>query len=236
MEVNIKDVVVPGDVAVEIMKSSEKERVILGPGLRRDCDRVLVTKAGVLKRRKPAIFYVDSYQKRYVPNRGENVVGIVTQKAGDIYRVDIGAGELASLSYLAFEGATKKNRPDIVVGDVIFAKLLVASKGMEPELICVDSHGKKGKLGVLSPDGMLFDCSLSLARKLLHPSCQLLTLLAKEQAYEIAIGMNGKIWMKARSVHETIAACNAILAAENTPPAEMPALCSSIARNLLRIS
>ncbi|XP_046481148.1 exosome complex component RRP40 isoform X2 [Neodiprion pinetum] len=214
MEVNIKDVVVPGDVAVEIMKSSEKERVILGPGLRRDCDRVLVTKAGVLKRRKPAIFYVDSYQKR----------------------VDIGAGELASLSYLAFEGATKKNRPDIVVGDVIFAKLLVASKGMEPELICVDSHGKKGKLGVLSPDGMLFDCSLSLARKLLHPSCQLLTLLAKEQAYEIAIGMNGKIWMKARSVHETIAACHAILAAENTPPAEMPALCSSIARNLLRIS
>ncbi|XP_046424902.1 exosome complex component RRP40 isoform X2 [Neodiprion virginianus] len=214
MEVNIKDVVVPGDVAAEIMKSSEKERVILGPGLRRDCDRVLVTKAGVLKRRKPAIFYVDSYQKR----------------------VDIGAGELASLSYLAFEGATKKNRPDIVVGDVIFAKLLVASKGMEPELICVDSHGKKGKLGVLSPDGMLFDCSLSLARKLLHPSCQLLTLLAKEQAYEIAIGMNGKIWMKARSVHETIAACNAILAAENTPPTEMPALCSSIARNLLRIS
>lgn len=164
------------------------------------------------------------------------MVGVVTQKAGDIFRVDIGGAEHASLSYLAFEGATKKNRPDVVVGDVIFAKLLVASKDMEPELICVDSHGKKGKLGVLSSEGMLFDCSLSLVRKLLHPNCQLLKLLAKEQAYEIAIGMNGRVWVKARSIQETIAASNAILAAEYSTPEDMPALCSTIARTLLRLS
>lgn len=107
---------------------------------------------------------------------------------------------------------------------------------MEPELICVDSHGKQGKLGVLSTEGMLFDCSLSLVRKLLNPKCQLLTLLAKEQAYEIAIGMNGKIWIKARSVRETIAASNAILAAEYTSPEGMITLCSNIAKTLLRLS
>jgi len=40
---------------------------------------------------------------------------MVTTKAGDIFRIDIGTSEQASLSYLAFEGATKRNRPDIKV-------------------------------------------------------------------------------------------------------------------------
>ena len=172
---------------------------------------------------------------RYIPNRGENVVGIVTQKAGDIFKVDIGASEQASLSYLAFEGASKRNRPDVQVGDVVYGKLLVASKDMEPELVCVDSLGKKGKLGILNPDGMLFSCSLSLVRKILNQECPLFKLLAKEHKYELAVGMNGKIWMKAGpSVEETIAVANAILAAEFTPPDEMPALCSKIAQFIFK--
>ena len=36
-------------------------------------------------------------------------------KAGDVFRVDVGANELATLSYLAFESATKRNRPDVKV-------------------------------------------------------------------------------------------------------------------------
>lgn len=50
---------------------------------------------------------------QYVAVRGENVLGVVTNKAGDVFRVDIGTSEQASLSYLAFEGATKRNRPDV---------------------------------------------------------------------------------------------------------------------------
>ena len=57
--------------------------------------------------------WYDKFQ--YVPVRGEFVLGIVTNKAGDTFRVDIGANEIASLSYLSFEGATKRNRPDVKV-------------------------------------------------------------------------------------------------------------------------
>lgn len=160
----------------------------------------------------------------------------MTQKTGDIYKVDIGASEQASLSYLAFEGATKKNRPDIQVGDVVFAKLLVASKDMEPELVCVDSQGKENELGVLGSDGMVFACSLSLVRKLLSPECPLFKLLGRNQAYEVAAGMNGKIWIKARSVQETIAVANAILAAEYTVPSEMQKLCAKIEKTLLLVA
>jgi len=52
---------------------------------------------------------------QYIPARGDNVIGVVIAKAGDAYRVDIGSSEPASLSYLAFEGSTKRNRPDVKV-------------------------------------------------------------------------------------------------------------------------
>lgn len=56
--------------------------------------------------------------------------------------VDIGCSELASLSMMAFEGATKKQKPDLQVGDAVYARLLSAHREMEPELVCVDSFYK----------------------------------------------------------------------------------------------
>ncbi|KAK0174486.1 hypothetical protein PV327_010249 [Microctonus hyperodae] len=234
-QVMIKDVMMPGDI-VEIPSEISKERIILGPGLRRDGDTIYACKAGSLKVQPPSICYIDSYQKRYIPCRGENVVGIVTQKMGDIFKVDIGSSDQASLSYLAFEGASKRNRPDIQVGDVVFAKLLIASKDMESELVCVDSHGKKGKLGILGVDGMLLNCSLSLIRKILNPDNPFFKLFAEERAYEIAVGMNGKIWINAKSVHETIALANAIFAVEYTPKNQVNHLCQKISQIILQCS
>jgi len=52
---------------------------------------------------------------QYVPARGETVIGIVTLKSGDVFKVDFGGSEQASLSYLAFEGSTKRNRPNVQV-------------------------------------------------------------------------------------------------------------------------
>lgn len=105
---------------------------------------------------------------------------------------------------------------------------------MEPELVCVDSQGKKGKLGVLGPDGLLISCSLNLTRKLLNPNNRLFNFFAKEQAYEIAVGMNGKIWLKARSIKETVALANGILASEYTPTNQIQALCNDIAQTVLQ--
>lgn len=64
---------------------------------------------------KSTIYPDDNNIFQYVPVRGEFVIGVVTMKAGDTFRVDIGANEIASLSYLSFEGATKRNRPDVKV-------------------------------------------------------------------------------------------------------------------------
>ena len=87
----VSRVVIPGDcLADDILVEKDQSSVILGPGLRREGEDVTVVKAGVLRRKEPGVYWVDSHQKRYVPTRGENVIGVVTAKVGDLFRVDIG--------------------------------------------------------------------------------------------------------------------------------------------------
>lgn len=224
----INDVVLPGDDLTNDTKSTSK--VILGPGLRRIDDRVVASKAGILKQRSSTTFWVDSFQKRYIPSKGETVIGIVTQKAGDIFRVDIGAAESAAISYLAFEGATKKNRPVVNVGDLLFAKLLVAYKDFESELVCVDSLGKKMKLGILN-GGLVINCSINLARRLRSPTCPLLDAIKKniQVPLEVVVGMNGRIWIDAKNERDVVAVGNAILAAEYKSNEEIIEMCDQVA-------
>ena len=45
----------------------------------------------------------------------EKVIGIITNRGSDSYKVDIGGAMPASLPSLSFEGATKKNKPNLQV-------------------------------------------------------------------------------------------------------------------------
>jgi exosome complex component RRP40 len=136
---------------------------------------------------------------------------------------------------LAFEGATKKNRPEVNVGDLVYAKVMQANPDLEPELVCVDSSGKKGKLGQLS-DGLVFNCSINLVRKLLNEKCQLLNLLSKETPYEIAAGINGRIWINTKSTRATILLRETILEAEYTPYEDIRKLVDKFATEQTGIS
>ena len=226
----IGDVVLPGDeLTLPLPEQSKKSKVLLGPGLRQQDGKVFACKAGILKQKSTNTFFVDATQKRYIPCKGETVIGTVVQKAGDIFRVEIGANELAALSYLAFEGATKKNRPDVNIGDLVFAKLLVAHKDFESELICVDSLGKKQKLGVLR-DGFVFNCSINLARRLRSSESPLLESIKKhiQVPVEIVVGMNGRVWVNGRRERDVIAVGNAILAAEFKTDDEIDDMCDQV--------
>ncbi|XP_002730573.1 exosome complex component RRP40-like [Saccoglossus kowalevskii] len=213
MAAHVNEVVLPGDILQELSDSEQYPKLRLGPGLRIDVDNVVVCKCGILRFREPSVFWVDTHQKRYVPVKGENILGIVISKAGDVFKVDIGSSEMATLSYLAFEGATKRNRPNVQIGDLIYGKLLVANKDMEPEIVCIDSTGRSSGLGVIS-GGFMFKCSLGLVRKIVSPDCQLMKLLGKHMPYETAVGLNGRIWIKAKTLSHTIAISNAVCCAE----------------------
>ncbi|XP_033103558.1 exosome complex component RRP40-like [Anneissia japonica] len=210
-------IVIPGDVVVLKEKGDDSKKIRLGPGLRQESDEVIVCKCGIIRHKKePEMYWVDCHQKRYVPTKGEFVIGIVLQKAGDTFVVDVGGSVAASLSYLAFEGATKRNRPNVQIGDIVYGRLLVANKDMEPEMVCIDGGGKGDGLGVInrSRGGYMFKCSLGLVRKMLSKECSLLRQLGKHIKFEITIGMNGRIWVHAIKPEETIIIVNAISNAE----------------------
>lgn len=49
----------------------------------------------------------------------EKVIGIITNRGSDSYKVDIGGAMPASLPSLSFEGATKKNKPNLQVQKIL---------------------------------------------------------------------------------------------------------------------
>ncbi|XP_030341523.1 exosome complex component RRP40 isoform X1 [Strigops habroptila] len=164
----------------------------------------------------PCLPYPFVHQPRlqYVPIKGDHVIGIVTAKAGDVFKLDVGGSEQASLSYLAFEGATKRNRPNVQVGDLIYGQFVVANKDMEPEMVCIDSSGRSSGMGIIGQDGFLFKVSLGLIRKLLAPKSEIIQELSQLYPFELVLGMNGRIWVKARTVQQTLIIINILEACE----------------------
>ena len=69
---------------------------------------------------------------RYFPQTSDKVIGIVTHKVGDCWRVDIGGIEKAEIEFTSFENATKRNRPDVRLGDLLYGSITVINKHLEP--------------------------------------------------------------------------------------------------------
>jgi exosome complex RNA-binding protein Rrp4 len=74
---------------------------------------------------------------RYIPREGDMVVGVVTDKHAEQFNLDIRAPFLAKLPVLAFEGATKANRPHLAVGTLVYCRVVLADRAAEPEVTCV---------------------------------------------------------------------------------------------------
>ncbi len=63
----------------------------------------------------PGTLWVDTAQRRYAPAKGDPVVGVITERYAENYHVHIHAAFPAQLPALAFEGATRRNKPNLQV-------------------------------------------------------------------------------------------------------------------------
>ncbi|RXG73399.1 Exosome complex component RRP40 [Armadillidium vulgare] len=209
-------IVLPGDLVSEASSNSNTLKVFLGPGLRFSNNEVRATRAGLLKKEGKNLYYVETMQKRYVPQRREFVVGIVTKKKGDIYLIDIGGHEPATISYLAFENASKKTKKELKLGDLVYGQLLVASKDMEPEMVCIDIYNRAVGMGILPEGGFLFTIPLHVARSIINPKNPFLLEIARHISYSIVVGFNGRVYVKAGRRAEMVAIMHAIQLLEET--------------------
>ena len=185
--------------------ASSADVLRLGDGLRHEAGSVVATCAGTVNSRSSGDAWLDVHTKRYIPAAEETVLGIVVETHAEAYTVDISAPTRATLPVLSFEGATKHNRPKLAVGSLVHARIMTSNYAKEPVLSCVDKVGHAGGLGVLV-GGYTFQCSTQLSRKLLtHPAAALaLERLGETISFEIVVGLNGRVWVHAATVADSV--------------------------------
>ncbi|KAG3055668.1 hypothetical protein PC121_g15643 [Phytophthora cactorum] len=228
-------VVLPGDDVTATLTKTTR-RVKLGSGLKQLPDeRIVCTNAGVLRYRPSNRYWVEFNHKRYTASMDDGVIGIVTDRNAEFYRVNIGAAASATLGSLAFDGATKRNRPSLRLGSLVYARVSKTNPDVEPEITCEapPSVTKKDWMTGLAVygelnDGYVFKTSIGLAKALLHEDCQVLASLGKKLAFEVAVGVNGVVWVNAKTTKNITIISNAIMNSESMSPSEVDAMVSRL--------
>lgn len=195
------------------------------------------TTAGILFRGNGQV-RVENMQKRYLPRLGDCVVGAVVYRTAEAYKVDIKGPAAASLPVLAFNGATKRNRPLLEVGALIFARVEAASPDLDTELSCTDPSTRKSwntgevMFGELKGRGLPFEVPLAAADRLLQPRCFILSRLGKNFKFELCIGQNGRIWLRAMSARDTVMLMTAIRHSFGMSDVHVEAMVSKMCQDL----
>ncbi|GLI65446.1 hypothetical protein VaNZ11_008824 [Volvox africanus] len=204
-------VVGPGD---KILNIPSQGTLRLSAGLTTNEGAVVSTKGGVLRATRTGQLYLEVRQKRYIPAEGDVVVGVIVDKHSENFTVDIGGPFNAVLPLLSFEGATRRNRPNLHPGDLVYARVVQAHRDTDPVLSCTDSAGRSAGFGHLQ-DGMVLNCSSSLARQLLgSPIAPVLEALGSGLEFEMAVGLNGRVWLAAGTAATCVLVANAISESE----------------------
>ncbi|KAL3895275.1 MAG: hypothetical protein SGCHY_004802 [Lobulomycetales sp.] len=78
-----------------------------------------------------------SSAKRYAaPALHDPVIACVVSRSGDSYIMDINGVRTATLGVLDFPGATKRNKPELVAGDYVLARIEATHPALPPVLSC----------------------------------------------------------------------------------------------------
>uniref|UniRef100_A0A1I7Z8S2 Ribosomal RNA-processing protein 40 n=1 Tax=Steinernema glaseri TaxID=37863 RepID=A0A1I7Z8S2_9BILA len=209
-------ILLPGDLIPEctVAEGAQKDPRVVGCGIIRKDNFVTANRPGLL-REDGNKQWLRVSSRKYWPQTGDHVLGIITAKSTDSYKVDIASAEPANISMLNFEGATKRNKPTLKEGDLIYARVIVANKHLEPELTCVDEENRARGLGGLTEGGYNFLVPLDVAHRLLFPQYPLINLIGRDIKFEITVGVNGRIWVNAPTSKEILAIRKMILDSEN---------------------
>ncbi|KAF1913551.1 hypothetical protein BDU57DRAFT_314987 [Ampelomyces quisqualis] len=190
--------------------TGKRKTLKLGPGLRHIAPNTIATTiAGALTTddRKNAAS-IDFNTGRYRPYPHDLVIATITSSTSDAFACTLSPHTPpATLPHLAFEGASKKSRPQLAPHALVYCRVVAASRDAPPELTCVDAAtGKAAGLGVLK-GGMVFSVSLGMARRLLAPRSEMALLegLGASMGFEVTVGRNGVVHVDAGSVRATMA-------------------------------
>ncbi|CAI7579867.1 unnamed protein product [Penicillium glandicola] len=206
-------VLLPSDeVPQDHLPTNNSNPLRLGPGLRilsqpssKGSNHVLTaTQAGLLTTdaKRNTVSLLSFPNRRYIPTVNDFVIAQIHHSSVDFFHCMVTPHTAhALLGQLSFEGASKKTRPMLKQGELVYARVqsVGVGAGAEVELTCVNpATGKAdGGLGPLT-GGMVFDVSTGLV---------VLSELGKKLeslgGFEIAVGRNGKVWVDCSNAAES---------------------------------
>lgn len=155
-----------------------------------------------------------------MPAPGDPVIAQITNRGSESYTCTLFSSHSATLPALSFEGATKRHKPNLRIGSLVYARILTADRFTEPELTCVNPvTGKSDGFGDLKTTdergekngtAMMFKISLGLAKTLLAGKGGsggegLFKLVAGMFPFEAAVGSNGVVWVRGSEVRHVLA-------------------------------
>jgi len=259
-------ILLPGDDVLLDLRSTTSTPLKVGTGLRLLHESatstppsytVTATHAGLLStdNKRNTISVLSFANHRYIATINDLVIAQIHHSSLDyLHCIVTPHTPYALLGQLAFEGATKKTRPVLKPGDLVYARVLSVGvgAGTEVELVCVNPATGKAEPGGLGPlaGGMVFDVSVGFAARLMRASSasapgdtdvvildELGKKLEHKGGFEIAVGRNGKVWIDCSSnkdiaVQATIAIGRCLTETDtcNLDPIEQRKLVSRILR------
>jgi exosome complex component RRP40 len=207
--------VTPG-TDVEPYLASSSKHIVLGRGLRQMGGRVIATLSGILFFQKPSSYWVESNSRRYQAQVGDSVVGVIQDRNAESYRVNLFGNRIGVLPKLAFDGASKRNNPNLNRGDLVFCHVTHNDPHTDVMLSCFATKGPKkdwmteeAMFGPLKT-GTSIRVSHTFAQRLLNPSNRMLAALGEALPFEMVVGVNGLVWVRAGSLEATLVVVRAL--------------------------
>lgn len=153
--------------------------------------------------------------KLYSPKKEDVIIGTITVKTFEQYRLDIGTSHEALLNSIDFEGATRKTKPNLQVGDLIFAKIYHTNKFDNTILTCKSDDNSKTWSSGESLFGQLVKGNVYCFPRIwswkLINNNYTIERLKDYVDFEICIGMNGRLWINSDNINDISKIHNAII-------------------------
>lgn len=202
------DIIIPGEL---IELRSEQSKISQDFLKIQDTLYAVSRKAGIIyckKRDDVTNIGLTTCSEKYYAKKDDRVIGVITKKGGENYVVDIGAEKEAILGVQEFDGASKRSKPNLEVGSLLYLRIVNVHKYLPIKQTCKCPSNKKdwtsgdAVYGELK-EGLEVSVSNVFIKRLLNDST-IFDALKKYITFEVALGVNNKVWVSTQNIQNQI--------------------------------
>lgn len=190
--VNEKDLVVPGQVLAE-------NEYFPGRGTFKEDNRICSSFVGLVSVRNKKINVIP-LQSKYIPKRGDVVIGEITDIRFSMWGLDINSPYTGLLPASEVFGKDKRELESVFdIGDVLLLRVVDVDEVKKVKL------GLKGRgLGKFR-DGILVYITPTKVPRLIGKRGSMINMVKEKTRCDIVVGQNGVVWIKGEPDMERIA-------------------------------